>query len=256
MRYLRFKIFEEYSGEILCGISTRDGGVSTGCFESLNLGIGGGDSDRNLRENYRRFCEALGVDENKIVLAIQEHTDKILSLKKESSVSGGIGDFGWQKPIKGIDGFTTNVCGVPLVVRYADCQGVFMFDPVRRVVAAAHCGWRGNVQNIIGKAVLKMTDEFGCKPADILVGISPSLGPCCTEFSEPEKELPAWMQKYVNNKHVDLWQCSLDQLTHAGVLSGNIEIMRRCTSCECGDFFSYRRDKGKTGRMGGVIELV
>lgn len=250
MRYLRFKIFEEYSGVIKHGISTRHGGVSTGCFESLNLGIGGGDSEDNLAENYKRFCCGLDVDENKIVLAKQEHTDKVLSLKNAD------GDFGWQKPLSGTDGFITNLCGVPLMVRFADCQGVFMFDPVRRVVAAVHSGWRGNVQNIIGKAVGKMVVEFGCKPENILVGISPSLGPCCAQFSEPEKELPDWMQKYVKNKFVDLWQCSLDQLTEAGVSLKNIEIMRRCTSCESKDFFSYRRDKGKTGRTSGVIELL
>ena len=231
MRYLRFKIFEKYKRELKCGLSTRHGGVSVGCFESLNLGIGVsiGDTEDNLAENYKRFCEAVGVDENKIVLAVQEHTDQIFCVKEA-------GDYGWQKPVSGVDGFTTNMRGVPLMVRFADCQGVFMFDPAQRVVAAVHSGWRGNVQNIIGKSVRKMIDEFGCKPENILVGISPAIGPCCAEFN--------------------LWQCSLDQLTEAGVFPQNIEIMQRCTSCESKDFFSYRRDKGKTGRMGGVIELM
>lgn len=147
------------------------------------------------------------------------------------------------------------------MVRFADCQGVLFFDPISRVVAAVHSGWRGNVQNIIGKAAKKMVEEFGCSAENILVGISQSLGPCHAEFGDPVRELPEWMQKYVGKnagvkeRHVDLWQCSFDQLTEEGVLPKNIEIMRRCTVCENDTFFSYRVEGEKCGRMGVVIEL-
>lgn len=116
-----------------------------------------------------------------------------------------------------------------------------------------------------------MVRNFDCDAKNILVGISPSLGPCCSEFTDPESELPDWMQKYVGakkpcssckntnmlakNNFVDLWQCSFDQLTEAGVLPDNIENMSRCTVCENDIFFSYRVGGVKSGRMGGVVEL-
>lgn len=220
--------------------------MSEGQLASLNLGLDVGDSEANLWENYWRFCEVIGVPVERLVVALQEHSDCIAIVSQGS---------GFLEPHKGVDGFITNTRDLPLMVRFADCQGVLMFDPVKQVTSAVHCGWRGNVKNIIGKAVKQMTDEFGCNPADILVGVSPSLGPCCAEFSDPRTELPEFMQKYVTGRHVDLWQCSFDQLVDAGILSEHIEIARRCTVCENDKFFSYRGGQKRTGHMGGVIML-
>lgn len=231
----------------------RDGGVSEGHLASLNLGLDVGDSETNLRENYWRFCGVAGVPMERLVVALQEHSDKILTV--DGAAYGGRKNSSFPEPISGVDGFITDIPGVPLMVRFADCQGVLMFDPVRQVIAAVHCGWRGNVKNIIGKAVKRMVDEFGCDVCDILVGISPSLGPCCAEFSDPSTELPEFMQKYVSGRRVDFWQCSFDQLVDAGVLPEHIEIARRCTVCENDKFFSYRGGQRKTGHMGGVIML-
>lgn len=255
MHFLKFKIFEKFGNVLKHGLSTREGGVSEGNLSSLNLGQFLGDSEENLRENYKRFCEEVGVDEEKLVMAEQEHGDGILIVKNDVE---GV-NYGWDKPLKVYDGFVTDVVGVPLFVRFADCQGALFFDPVKRVIAAVHSGWRGNVKNILGKCVRKMVKEFGCNSGNIFVGISQSLGPCCAEFSDPVKELPEWMHKYIggeDGRHVDLWKCSFDQLVNAGVRAENIEIMRRCTVCENDIFFSYRGGKKKTGHMGAVIQLV
>lgn len=254
MHFLKFKIFEKFGDVLKHGLSTRVGGVSEGYLSSLNLGQFLGDSEENLRENYKRFCGAVGVDEGRLVMAEQEHGDEILILKKDLAGS----NYGWNKPVKGYDGFITDVVSLPLFVRFADCQGALFFDPVKRVIAAVHSGWRGNVKNILGKCVRKIVEEFGCKSSDIFVGISQSLGPCCAEFSEPAKELPEWMRKYIggeDGRHVDLWKCSFDQLVAEGVRPENVEIMRRCTVCENDIFFSYRGGKKKTGHMGAVICL-
>lgn len=270
--------------------------MSSNGFATLNLGLGNPpeDSEENLQENYRRFCGELEIDEARILTSIQVHSDRILCVNQGEDgdvfVSGVVGrpgvvkgfgadtnkddilPLGWRNASFELDGFISNMKNLPLMVRFADCQGVLMFDPVKKVIAAVHCGWRGNVQNILGKAVKKMLVNFGCDAKNILVGISPSLGPCCAEFTDPSNELPEWMQKYigekkacgscknnddvsVKNNFVDLWQCSLDQLTEAGVLPENIENMRRCTVCENETFFSYRVGGAKSGRMGGVVEL-
>lgn len=244
----------------------RDGGVSEGHLASLNLGFDVGDKEGNLHENYKRFCGMVGVPMDRLIVALQEHSDKILTVDGADGRATGTmcrhkttgvtaARHALPKPVSGIDGFITNTPGLPLMVRFADCQGVFMFDPIKRVIAAVHSGWRGNVKNIIGKAVKRMVTEFGCDACDILVGISPSLGPCCAEFSDPANELPSFMQKYVSGRRVDFWQCSFDQLIDAGVLPEHIEIARHCTVCENDKFFSYRGGQKKTGHMGGVIML-
>mgnify|MGYP002632386645 FL=1 len=161
------------------------------------------------RENY----DALGIE--KLAIAKQTHSDHILSVEK-----AGI--------YQDTDAFVTNVPGLALTVRCADCQAVLLHDPVAGVVAAVHSGWRGNAQNIIGKTVRKMVEEYRCDPANIRAAIGPSLGTCCAEFSDPHEELPEFMHKYVDGKHVNLWQCAEDQLSEEGVKQ--IENSRICTA--------------------------
>lgn len=245
-------------------------------LRGLDFGLRSNDDKENLRKNYSSLCERLGMNEQKIVLAYQEHTDKVIVVgscedgHSATRASVDRASYGLDKPFSGVDAFLTNEPGLALIVQVADCQGVFIFDPVLKVIAAIHCGWQGNTKNIIGKTVEKMIAEFDCDAKNLLVAISPSLGPCCAEFSKPYEELPEFMHGYIvggessdlqiqdsrpGGFKVDLWQCSLDQLTTCGVLPENIDIARRCTVCENDKFFSYRADKGKTGRMAGVIQI-
>ena len=177
----------------------------------------------------------------------QQHTDNIVQIDKGA---------GFGSPYDAVDGFVTNVSGIPLMVRFADCQGVFLFDPVKLVIGAVHSGWRGNVKNIIGKAVSIMVSEYECSPDDVLAAVSPSLGPCCAEFTDPVSELPEQMHKYINGRNVDLWACAYDQLCDAGILDEHIEIARECTKCNNAKYFSYRGGNKKSGHMGGIIQLI
>ncbi len=247
MQYVKFKIFDGYHDLIGHGVSTREGGVSTGGFATLNLGIGLGDSEENLEENYRRFAEAVGFDMNKMWMAKQEHTDGVMAVNEAGK--------GFREPVGGVDAFITNVPGVPLVARMADCQAVLIFDPILKVVASVHSGWKGNAKNILGKTVAKMKSEFGVDPRNLLIGVSQSLGPDHAEFDNPFDELPEEMHKFVDGRLVDLWKCSEEQLVAEGVLSKNIEFSRRCTVCESEEFFSHRKGKGTEGRMAGVVWL-
>lgn len=247
--YYQFDNLRKFSDTLIHGISTRKGGVSKGYLDSLNFGLEVGDEKQNVMENYRRFSKSVGFNLRNLAIAFQEHSDNILILKERPK---GLGTY-----YDGVDGFMTNLKNVPLMVRFADCQGALLFDPKKKVIAAVHSGWRGNTKNILGKAIQKMILEFGSFAADIVVGISPSLGPCCSEFSDPFNELPKEIHKYVDEKNkVDLWKCSLDQLIKAGVPIKNIEIARRCTVCGNNEFFSFRGGKRKTGHMAGAIELI
>lgn len=243
---IKFKLFEPYKDKIKYSITTRNGGASPSPYDSLNFAFNVEDDPENVEKNYDIFCEATGFNKDKIVYSDQAHTDT-------AAIVNGNEDF--RHPILNVDAFVTSKPGVPISVRMADCQGVLAFDPQKNVISAIHSGWKGNAQNVIGKTIRKMVEEFDCDPKNILVGISPSLGPCCAEFTDPENELPAEMHQYVQDKMVDLWACSHGQLEAEGVLPSHIENPRICTNCNQDRFFSYRGSGGVCGRMMGIIEI-
>jgi YfiH family protein len=153
------------------------------------------------------------------------------------------------------DGLVTNVPGAGLVIKQADCQAVILYDPVRRVVANVHCGWRGSVAGILGNAVRTMAKEFGCSPETVLAGVGPSLGPCCGEFKGHEAIFPRSFRAFeVRGDHFDLWALSTHQLVEAGLQRENIALARVCTRCRTDLFFSYRGE-GVTGRFATVAML-
>jgi len=156
-----------------------------------------------------------------------------------------------DRPLEG-DAFVTQKFNLPLAVQVADCQGVLMFDPKTQTIAAIHSGWRGSSLNIIGKTIEAMRG-IGVNPSDLLVGISPSLGPCCAEFTDPKNELPAFTHPFIKDRGVDLWSLSLDQLKKAGVTKNQIEIIEECTKCKPDIYFSHRNKD--TERMAVFISL-
>jgi YfiH family protein len=130
-----------------------------------------------------------------------------------------------------------------------------VYDPVRRVVANIHSGWRGSIGNIIGRTLQEMTAAFGTAAGDVVAGIGPSLGPCCAEFVHYRKEIPRSFWPYKNaDHHFNFWAISHDQLCEAGVPTEHIFASQLCTRCHTDRFFSYRGE-GTTGRFAAVIGL-
>lgn len=159
------------------------------------------------------------------------------------------------RPFKKGDALMTRYAEIPLVIRIADCASILLFDPIQKVVANVHAGWRGMVQRIIHTALLQLAERFGCKKKNILAGISPMLGPCCSRFSNPEKELPRFLHSYILGENmVDLWSIVEGQLRECGIMKDHIENPRMCTLCNPEDFYSYRREPG-VGRFGTAIML-
>lgn len=177
---------------------------------------------------------------NELIFGNQVHGDNVIFLNKKP-----------DHPFEG-DAFVTQKSNIPLSVQVADCQGVLMFDPKTQTIAAIHSGWRGSSLNIIGKTIETMR-ELGVSPSDLIVGISPSLGPCCAEFTDPKNELPDFIHPFISNRNVDLWSLSLDQLKNAGVPKSQIEIIKECTKCQPDKYFSHRN--ADTGRMAVFISL-
>jgi hypothetical protein len=222
---LQFKIFEPYGLRMTHGVTWKNQG-------SFN------DEFADFAHSAERLSKALKLKNP--ITAQQIHTDKIVRLEKE--------------PMERLecDAFITNKADLNLMVKVADCQGLIIYDPATHTVAAVHSGWKGSAANIIGKTVARMVSEYGVKPIDLVAGISPSLGSCCAEFTDPEKELPAFCKPFTKDKKVDFWSLSMKQLKDAGLLVRNIEVAAICTKCDV-NTFSHRRKEN--GRMGVFVQL-
>ncbi len=148
------------------------------------------------------------------------------------------------------DGLVTDRPGVALVVRSADCLPLVAFDPVRRVVGAAHAGWRGGKAGIPQQLGSLFLSRFHSVVGDIRVAIGPAIGPCCYEVG-PEFDgwFPGHLQIRDERRFLDLRKAALAQLLQAGILSEQIVQAPWCSSCERELCFSYRREGAAAGRM-------
>lgn len=252
-----FSQFEQLA--VKHGISTRTGGVSSQPFASLNLGLHTGDEADKVKENRRRFAYAVGVEPSRLTTAEQVHGDKIFIVRQEHA---GLGAEEYSQAIKDVDALITNIPGIPLLLFFADCVPVLIIDPKKRAIAISHAGWKGTVAGIAGKTIKAMEQEYGTNPADCLAGIGPSIGQCCYEVNENVidqlKVFPYW-QDLVAPKGprwlLNLWEANRRQLLDAGLVPDNVAVSAVCTACNTELFFSYRAEKGNTGRMGAVISL-
>jgi hypothetical protein len=248
MTYLRFHGLENVDS-VSHAVFTRRGGLSRGLYSSLNSSFGVGDKPERVEGNRRMIQKTLGAGE--LVFCRQVHGTDV-------RIVSAFPDDRAQKR-KGIppvaDALVTNVPGQFLVIQVADCQPVMVHDPVRKVVANIHSGWRGSIRNVIGRTVQIMAETFGSVENDLLAGIGPSLGPCCAEFVNYRSEIPRpfWVYKTKNN-HFDFWALSRDQLLTAGLVREHIYSSNLCTRCRTDLFYSYRGE-GKTGRFAAVIGL-
>ena len=148
---LQYPLFE--ATKVVChGISTREGGVSEGVYRSMNLSFSRGDKPENVMENYRRIANTIGVSVENIVCSAQAHTTNVKIVTQEDAGKGVIR----EKDYTDVDGLITNVPGLCLATFYADYVPLLFVDPIERVVAASHSGWRGTVGKIGKVTVEKM----------------------------------------------------------------------------------------------------
>ncbi len=148
--------------------------------------------------------------------------------------------------------------GVLLGIQTADCLPVLVVDRSRRAVAAFHAGWRGTWKRIVEKGVLAMQAEFGSDAEQLSAAIGPGIGSCCFEVGPELRKLFGDRFSYVDelfvrDSHLDLVEANRRQLLAAGVRPESIYINGDCTACRVDRYFSYRAERGKTGRMLAVI---
>lgn len=227
------------------GISTKDFG---------NLSLFTGNDKKRVLQSRAKFFSAIGdLSEKDVVEPRQIHTNhvKVVGEKEKGHL------------ILDTDALITNTPNVVLLIKVADCVPIFLLDVQKKVVGAVHAGWRGVVQEITRLAVNHMEDHFGTSPQDLVVGIGPSIGPCCYEVDTPVIEQFKYKFKYAeklfskqsgSRAHLDLWLANKFQLIESGVKEKNIEVAGVCTYDNPETYFSDRKNRSE-GRFGAVIWL-
>ncbi len=260
--YLTFPLLEKKG--VVCGFTTRLGGVSRGDCFSMNLSFTRGDDEADVRENYRLIGEALGIDMNRAVLSHQVHKTEIHIVTEEDAGRGILPE---KEPLFEMDGLMTNVKQIPLVTFFADCVPLIFYDPVKGVIASSHSGWKGTVERIGEKTVSMMEQKMGCWRENILAVIGPSICQKCYEVSEDVasrfesrfsgEQYEKMIIKKENGKYqLDLWKANEYILLDAGIKKEHLAVTDLCTCCNPNFLFSHRASHGKRGNLSVILCLI
>lgn len=234
--------------------TTRQGGVSVGNYASFNISPFSGDEPECYKQNLEILSKCIDVEVDNIILPYQTHGTEVRIVDKafmEMTTD--------QKAnyLNGVDALITNEHLICIGVTTADCVPLTFYDPVKRVVAVAHAGWRGTCAKIVSKTIVLMHAKFDCKPADLHVVIGPSISGSAynvgqelyADFNEAGFPCNEIFHKRHDNLYLDLWKANEWLLINEGVSPMQIEVSGICTYTHHDEFFSARRLGIKSGRM-------
>ena len=243
------------TGCVDVGFTSRIGGVSQGCYASLNFSLKREGNMENLRENFRRAAGALGVPFETLVLDNYAHGDGIYHATQDDCGKGLIRETDLPK----CDALIITEPGVTAVTLHADCIPVFFLDPVKKIACVAHAGWRGVYQSLPQKIADAFVSEYGSKKEDILAAIGPHIMKETFEVGRDVSDLfeerfgAGTVMERDNRITVDMQRAILQQFMDAGLEPEHITCANLCTYSTPELFYSHRRDKGMTGAMASLI---
>lgn len=250
LTYLTFDYFDQY--QIPHGIFMRHGGMSPQPWSSLNMATSVGDSKKNVIENRKRITGSLGLDYSSIYDLWQVHSNNVVTADRPR-LSG-------QPHIQG-DAIITNQQNVSLLMLFADCVPILLFDKKNNVAAIAHAGWQGTINGIVLNVVQNMMDKFNSNPEDIMAGIGPAI--CAQHYEVGNDVVNAVRKSKIDQEqalitvdsryYLDLKKANFLLLEQANIKM--IESMDICTACHPDDWFSHRAENKMTGRFGAIISL-
>lgn len=256
------KIFQstlfKQTGLVKHAFTGRNGGVSSGCFDSLNFSFKRENNQDNVLNNYNILADLLNIDTQSFVLVNGEHTSRVIYVDEDVKGMG----ICRENLMSVSDGMTTDKQDLVLTSTHADCVPVYFLDPTKPAISITHAGWRGTYAHIVLKTIDLMREKYGSKPEDILVAVGPCIGKCCFEVGKDVASMfeDEFGKDVISQKersvHIDLISCIVEDLIDFDILEEHINVANICTSCKEEDFFSHRRDKGKTGTMLAAIALV
>ncbi len=259
---LRLLLFDSFGPHprLWHAVSTRIGGISPAPFAGLNLGLHVGDAVENVMANYQALSKALDFKLEGLITSHQVHGARAVCVRQRPLP---------QKPLAlthtfdGFDALITDQPGLALMIRVADCVPILLFDPATMAVAVVHAGWKGTLAGVVPAAVREMSAQCGSKPAMLIAGIGPSIGPCCyhvqhdtaAHFSAAYADAARFLRPHRQGFALDLQEANRLQLLAAGCREQKIEVCGLCTACNLDLFFSHRGEQGKAGRFGLLAGL-
>ena len=269
IRWFQFEQLAAFAGLMTHGVFARVGGVSHPPFASLNGGLSSGDDPQHVAANRARISAILP-DIPRLTTARPVHGTTVIEV---TAATPTVMQAGAQAVPMAADVMITRERGIGLFWAYADCTPILMVDPVQRVVALGHAGWRGTSGAVAVAALDALVMRYGTRPADVRVGLGPSIGPCCYEVDEPVRR--AFLAHPIAREHLAFTTVMVDddagtqrpslrldveaanraQLLAAGVPASQIESSGFCTGCRRDLFFSHRQENSHTGRHAVVIGL-
>ncbi len=163
---------------------------------------------------------------------------------------------GMADPVPGCDALLTQMPGVALLVRTADCLPIFFADATRGAVGLAHAGWRGLAAQLPARMVAAFRRVYHSPPEALTVAIGPAIRACCYEVGEEfDRRFGSHVQRRQGRRMCDLIAVAREQLQRCGIAPSRIADSERCTACEPQRWFSLRREGPQTGRLVSVIML-
>jgi hypothetical protein len=238
--------------QVAHAVFTRQGGQSQPPFDSLNVGHLLGDDPDSVQANHELIFHALAISPQRVVTARQVHGAHVANVG--SAEAGTV--------VPSTDGLVTAETGLYLMLRFADCLPVMLYDPARHTMALVHVGWRGLLAGVIHNTIRLMERELSTEPPNVLAGLGPAIGPCCYEVGP---DVVRAIQRVFGSQyrlvlvsrdarvHFDLPTAARLQLQSEGVL--HIESSGLCSSCHTDEFFSHRAENGRTGRFAVLLGL-
>ena len=270
--FLSFCALDE-TGLFTNAFSTRLGGVSEGCYASMNLTYAKpGEKPEHVLENYRRISKAVGFDMERAVVSQQTHTTNVRVVTEADYGKGVVRERGYTD----VDGLVTNVPGLTLVTFYADCVPLYIADPVHRAIGLSHSGWRGTVRRMGQVTIQKMQELYGSRPEDLLCCIGPSIcgdcfevgGEVAVEFLQTfgEKHAAELIQDAAHQPlcssisvpekyYVDLWRANELVFLESGVRREHVFTTNLCTRCNPELLWSHRIFGEKRGNLAAFLAI-
>lgn len=237
--------------------STRNGGISSGEFKSLNLGNYSDDDPLNIYENRNILSRKFHVDSDKLITPHQTHSNKVIKIDKEFISQSKSSQ---TESLYGYDASITNELGLFLCVTTADCVPILLFDPVNNAIGAVHAGWKGTSKKIIERTINYMNLSFKTSTNEIIACIGPSISVDHYEVGKDVEEEfnkngfvinqdNSYFNESTGKTHIDLKEMNYQELLRLGVKQENIEKTNLCTYKSNDLFFSARRQTIRSGRM-------
>lgn len=256
----QFDILKRYENQIVHFVTTRNQLLPHSSKNYFTIGLNGIVENEVVINNRKQIANQLKFPPESYVFAVQVHGNKVAVVEDQDR---GKGAFDRSSYLCDVDAMITNRKDICIVTQAADCVPILFFDPVKKVIGAAHAGWKGTVAKIPAEMVKTFVERFESNPADLIVGIGPSIGSCCYEVGEEVVELVnnsfdqtrslIFRNEKFTKPVFDLWEANRRTLIESGVKSENIELAGICTKCNNDVFFSARA--GDKGRFGAGIML-